>query len=517
MARRVNAASRVFQGQLYFDPSGYRVGAQGIGSTASGYRAPPGLDIPSRPRVRSTQFSPEEIRSGVFGTRTPYTTGDIALARSGAGVVAPWNRGDPRYDPEAAAALAQSQKAQAAQAAKTVDVAAIRGQSAAARQSLAEQRGGLENVRAQLIDRLTTTQYDRRGRARTVTDPRVAAQISGIDARLRDVGAQERRVNRLDDLNVAQAFHSAAAAEKDLQNQRHLKAASDTTGMFNALTNLESQYKRGTPEFRQGALAIRDQFPDAGITAVKALHDSAALHDKTEERGLAKMTANLQRATGLTPEEFARLNPNAFAAGAIVEQKAGQAVTHLGESGFSKEGKPKGEFSTATAALIPPEYAGKPFDQIPQEVKDQINQKISGGGAIQIQTGKGYNVVIPRTQFENFKSTFMPEPTGMQQPTIDVQAKPFPPNYVPGVGTVDTAPQAPQGTINGPPAQQAIDEIRSRVRGPAQPAAVPEATVQPAAAPAATPTSQAPVAPVANAAPEPPKIRRYNPETGQLE
>jgi hypothetical protein len=488
---RTNAASRVFEGKTYFDPAtNLRVGAQGIGSTKGGYRAPPGLDIPARPRVRSTQFTPEQVRSGVL-QGSPQTPEEQRFwAAHPQGVVAPWNAGDPLYDPAAKAAQDVARTKAAATAARTVDVGTIRGQSAADRQALVERRAGAENTRAQLINRLQNLPINRKGQR--IGGDVVVQQIRGIDSGIKNISAQESRLAHQDDLRVAQAFRNAAIADKDLTRQRNVQTSEAAAGVMKGLANIEANYKRGTPEFRDAVSALAEQHPDYvnSKQAFTMMKEAVTSHDKAEEKRFIKAQSDLQKATGLTPEEFAKLNPQqAFAAGGIRITEEGKPRVHFGGSGFTAQGKPKGEFTREASEILAPEHAallaaGKP---LPKGVLEAGKEQMKAGGAIRIDTGKGYPVIIPRTDFERFTTAFRPEPTGAQ-PVIDLGTVPkFPPNYVPGVGTVE---QAPQGTINGLPAQQAIDEIRAR-RGiaptapqPAAPQIAPQTqpTVQPAVA-----------------------------------
>lgn len=418
-----NGVNRAYRGKTFFDTSGYRVGAQGIGSTATGYQAPPGLPtVPLPADVRAANRAAYYARN-ITPESTPAALSRDVAAQTQGGVVPAWNRGDPRYDPAAKAAQDAAAAKAAVTASGTVDVGAIRGQSAAARQALADQRAGLENVRGQLINRLGVMQTSRRGGSRMVTDPRVAAQISGIDANLRNIGRQESQLQQQENQDVARAFRQADMATAASKAKLHQDTANDVTGVMQAINNIQS--KPGTPEFHQELAAAKKQFPlyaasPSGLAHVDAVE---GFHNKQVAKELQDTTKGLQR-YNITPDEFARISPGNVMAGKIVD---------------------------STGADIDPNAPKLPGGS-------KFTNQYTGaetGPITAVNTGTR-QVLMPTDEYNRYRGAF-----GAPPDQVAIESQPTPAEAQP---TTTTAPQS-VGTINGLPAQQAIDEARARNQG----------------------------------------------------
>jgi hypothetical protein len=366
--------------------------------------------------------------------------------------------------------------------------------------------------------------------------------------------------------------HSHNVTDMTKQN-RNIVTQQDYHGLLRDLESIQA--KRGTPEYEpeyaRVVLAHGDALSTkAGQTAAtlySSVHDDTAgraarvaaqypgvvavpsgigakggvtyKFERPGEKELATAATALQKSTGLTPQEFAAIDPNTQTkAGGILDPKTG--TLHLGQTGFDATGKPKGTFTNDTSLLIPPEHKNKPWEQVPGDVKSKIQADITGGGAVQIDTGKGYSVTIPRTQFENFQRQFGPStrtaaPTAPTAPTAPITTTAPPPaaealQPAPAGATAAETVNAgiARGAIILSPEQATARAARGEVSAPAPPpvaaAAPPDTTnlrnylattpgVQNATiggVPVTTPTTAAP-------APQAPRIRRYNPETGQLE
>ena len=410
-----NGANRAYRGRTFFDTSGYRVGAQGIGSTATGYQAPPGLPtVPLPADVRAANRAAYYARN-ITPESTPAALSRDVAAQTQGGVVPVWNRGDPRYDPAAKAAQDAAAAKAAVTASGTVDVGAIRGQSAAARQALADQRAGLENVRGQLINQLGVMQTSRRGGSRMVTDPRVAAQISGIDANLRNIGRQESQLQQQENQDVVRAFRQADMATAASKAKLHQDTANDVTGVMQAINNIQS--KPGTPEFHQELAAAKKQFPlyaasPSGLAHVDAVE---GFHNKQVAKELQDTTKGLQR-FNITPDEFARISPGNVMAGKIVD---------------------------STGADIDPNAPKLPGGS-------KFTNQYTGaetGPITAVNTGTR-QVLMPTDEYNRYRRAFGAPP---DQVAIESQTTP--------------AEAQPVGTINGLPAQQAISEARARNQG----------------------------------------------------
>jgi hypothetical protein len=176
---------------------------------------------------------------------------------------------------------------------------------------------------------------------------------------------------------------------------------------------------------------------------------------------------------------------------------------HLGPTGFDATGKPKGDFTNDTSLLIPAEHKGKPWEQVPEDVKSKIQADITGGGAVQIDTGKGYPVTIPRTQFENFQRQFGPSAT-TTAPTAPAPPAAAPPAEAPPPPAETTETGIARGAIVLSPEQAAARAARGAVSGPAEqpvaaappPSAVPPAgSAEAAAAIGGVPPATQPTAP----------------------
>jgi hypothetical protein len=120
-----------------------------------------------------------------------------------------------------------------------------------------------------------------------------------------------------------------------------------------------------------------------------------------EAKNEAKLTTTLLNTTGLTPDEFSKLDPNQLKAGGVLVPETGdtpqnrKGTFHEGVTGFYQNGTPKGDFSNDPKWLT--QHGVAP---------DEADKRIRSGGAIQIDTGKGSPVVIPRARYHQFLSVF---------------------------------------------------------------------------------------------------------------
>lgn len=365
--------------------------------------------------------------------------------------------------------------------------------------------------------------------------------------------------------------HSAAMEHShnvtlDTKQNRNIVTQQDYQGLLRDLESIQA--KRGTPEYETAYLktvlahgdALSTKAGQTAATLYSSTHDDqaaraarvAAAHPEVvpvltglsakgveqykfvpKGKALEKPTAELQKATGLTPQEFASLDPNTQTrAGGILDPKTG--TLHLGQTGFDATGKPKGTFTNDTSLLIPPEHKNKPWEQVPEDVKSKIQADITGGGAVQIDTGKGYSVTVPRTQFENFQRQFGPSAT-TAAPTAPAPTAPIalaPAAVAPPAEALQPAPEGAtaaesvragiaRGAIVLSPEQAAARAARGEISAPAeQPVAAPPpppAVPPPGSAEAAAAIGGVPPPAQPAAAVQAPRVRRYNPETGMLE
>ncbi len=153
--------------------------------------------------------------------------------------------------------------------------------------------------------------------------------------------------------------------------------------------------------------ALKQQYPDTqftpSITSKGAVSYRGSISPDTKDT--SKLEQLLHKQTGLTPDEFAAIDPSQVKAGGIFVSKGtpGNGIFHEGDGGFNTNGTPKGEFSNDYTKVI---EGYKPGTQLAPEDQKKAQDRIASGGAIQIDTGKGYKAVIPRTLFQRYQSEF---------------------------------------------------------------------------------------------------------------
>lgn len=278
-----------------------------------------------------------------------------------------------------------------------------------ARKNIEAQRSEIQSQRSVLINQLKSVPLGRRSHLASS----INAQIRALDLEERHLYQQEHFTDTEARTRMTAAFRNASMADKYLEMQRHTQTADQATNILLGMADIEAKYKHGTPEF-QGAvtnLVNQNRLGMMSAQARKRVLDATTFHDKEMEKAYQSAALSLQKSTGMTPEQFAALDHG-------TQVKAGVAE-------FDKSGKLKTDFSTDTKPFIPPEYQNTQWENIPADVRSKINENITKGGAIQIDTGQ-YRVVIPRVQYENFKNQFISQPTGMvttQPQTADEMAQ----------------------------------------------------------------------------------------------
>lgn len=130
--------------------------------------------------------------------------------------------------------------------------------------------------------------------------------------------------------------------------------------------------------------------------------------DKAAAKEQTKLVTRLHSQTGLTPEEFAAIDPSNVKAGGIFvprptdkDPKAG--TFHHEGGGFNTNGTPKGEFDDDFRKVLDG-YDSRVAIKPDQE--KTARDRISSGHAIQIDTGKGYKSVLPRVDYERYREAF---------------------------------------------------------------------------------------------------------------
>lgn len=397
-----------------------------------------------------------------------------------------------------------------------VDSDELINQAIEARKNIEAQRSEIQSRRSALINQLKRTPG---GRGTSHLASSINAEIRALDLEERHLYQQEHFTDTEARTRMTAAFRNASMADKHLEMQRHTQTAEQASNILLGMADIEAKYKHGTPEFQGAVTNLVGQNP-LGMNAAQArkrVLDATTFHDKETERMNLKAASDLQKTTGLTPEQFAALDHG-------TQVKAGVAE-------FDKSGKLKTDFSTDTKPFIPPEYQNTQWEKIPADVRSKINENITKGGAIQIDTGQ-YKVVIPRTQYENFKNQFISQPTGMvtttsQPQTADEMAqnagyrsaaqvqgydagkplldfappgtvsleksKPIEPGKLPGGGYFSNAP-LPRSTVPQTPEggrEEINREIALQGQQGTQPSVQP--TVQATPQPSATPNHQAAV------------------------
>lgn len=289
-----------------------------------------------------------------------------------------------------------------------VDSDELINQAIESRRNIEAQRTEIQSRRSTLINQLKSVAQGRR----------TSHLASSINAEIRALASEERHLDNQEKFTdteaktrMVAAFRNAQMADKHLEIQRHTQTAQQASNILLGMADIESKYRHGTPEFQDAMVNLVGQNP-LGMNAAQArkrVLDASTFHDKEIERIRFKAASDLQKTTGLTPEQFAAIDhASQVKAGVIVDPTG---AVHTGPTGFDTKGTPMGNFSTDTKPFIPKEYQNTPWEKIPDEVKQKINANITKGGAIQIDTGQ-YSAIIPRTQYESFKNQFMPQPTG---------------------------------------------------------------------------------------------------------
>jgi hypothetical protein len=399
-----------------------------------------------------------------------------------------------------------------------VDVEAINAPFMQSYRDIQSQREGLATNRANLAAQLGTFRPDRKGRLPPQA-AMVQQQIRGIDQQSRNLDAQERQIEHARTTNLHGAFKNAASADKAANDQLHQTAASHGAAVQNGVTQMISNgVLPGSPRFDQGIRDLDTQYPlwRRNTAAASYVGKLVGTHDQQVVKNLAKSQDELQKATGLTPAEFGALADKAQA-GVIVQpptSAGGTATIHTGRGGFDAQGRPKGTFSTETAPFLPEQYKNTPWEQVPQDVKNKMTESITRGGAMQIDTGKGYPVVIPRQQFESFRQQFAQRPTGIveQPPPTAPEAAGLQPAPAGASAAESVSAGIARRAIVLSPEQAAARAARGEVSAPAPPpvaAAAPPDTTNLRNYLATTPEIQnatiggAPVAPVQPTATQP--------------
>ncbi len=167
----------------------------------------------------------------------------------------------------------------------------------------------------------------------------------------------------------------------------------------------------------QTMAALQQQYPGTkftpSVTSTGKVSYRGSQTPETKEQD--KLTALLHKTTGLTPEEFAAIDPNSVKAGGIFVAGTGDkpdnrsGTFHPGEGGFDGYGKPKGDFTNDYTFALSGKYKPGETKLTDEQIRNAKSQ-IESGGAIQIDTGKGYKAVIPRPLFQRFQTAF-PEGT----------------------------------------------------------------------------------------------------------
>ena len=154
--------------------------------------------------------------------------------------------------------------------------------------------------------------------------------------------------------------------------------------------------------------ALKTAYPDTQFTpsvnAKGGVSYRGAVAPEVKEQ--TKLAALLHKQTGLTPDEFAAIDPSQVKAGGIFvgDTSKGTGVFHDAEGGFNANGSPKGEFSDDFTKVVEGYKPG--VTKLTPEQERAARDRISSSGAIQIDTGKGYKTVIPRALYQRYLSTF---------------------------------------------------------------------------------------------------------------
>lgn len=388
-------------------------------------------------------------------------------------------------------AIAFNPPGTAAPASPRVDTDALINSAIQSRQAIQAEREGLQAKRAGLTQELANSPVDRHGRP--IVSPDISSRQHELDIAERNLQGRERFSDFEATTRMNGAFRNAAAADKHLEMQRHTQVAEAGTRVMNGIAQAEAQYKYGSPELHNAIMTLTTDPQNAGwiqnASAASRVRDVTSLHDKEQAKTQTAATVNLNKYTGLTPQEFAALDHKTqVKAGGILETKGGKTTFHEADGGFSTQtGRPKGEFSNDATRFLPDQYKTTPWENIPKDVKDTASQRMSRGGAVQIDTGKGYPVVMPRTQYESFKQQFVaPEPigkvqtavqtTGQVEPARDLRSSQQVTDEAIAAGRIVTTPER---------TQQAQERIGTA----------------PQVAPVAAPTTQAPAVPQSTPAP----------------
>ena len=177
--------------------------------------------------------------------------------------------------------------------------------------------------------------------------------------------------------------------------------------------------------------ALKDQYGQQGenlrftptITAKGDVSYHSSLAPTAEEKNKATLAKSLSKETGMTPEQFAKIDPNQVKAGGIFVPETGhtpdkpKGTFHDTNAGFYSSGVPKGEFTNDTKLIMPGYKEGKTIPT--KEQKDAAEKRIREGAAIQIDIGKGkQNPVIPRARYNQYLSVF-----GNQQTPVKTGGK----------------------------------------------------------------------------------------------
>lgn len=386
--------------------TGVVAGSQGIGTVAGGYQAPPRIIVNDPTQRAYTERGlpigkPRDMN--VFGERpvlqgAPLSAGERAFwAAHPGGASASEVYG---FDPTGPGTAGRPISAgfPAARSAAQVDADSLINQAISRKQELEGQRLGLENQRHELIRQYGLLPTGRHGRT-TAQHKAITEQLKGLADAERGLRTQEHFAEQESGMRLTAAFRNAELANKSLDFQRKEQTARDAAAVMSGLSKIESTYKHGTPEFRDAITQLTESNPMFihSSSASAAVRKAAEFHDTQEQKRTSTLQTNLQKQTGLSPEEFAALDPSAFKAGQIVG----------------------GAFSNDATRLLDPKYKDKPWEKIPQAEKDRVNKIMQQGEAIQVDTGKGYSVPLMRVDFENYRRAFgrqIPNAQQVQQP-----------------------------------------------------------------------------------------------------